>query len=644
MTKKTENGILSIHTENIFPIIKKWLYSEHDIFLRELVSNAVDAMQKRQAIQSDSGIEMKIEISIDKDKKSMQIIDYGIGMTRDEVKKYINQIAFSGAEDFIEKFKDKQSSIIGHFGLGFYSSYMVAKHVTIDTLSYKANAKPAFWECDGSTEYKMDEGKRTEPGTTVTVYFNEDSEQYIQETKIREILQKYCNFTPFPIELDKDISSEVKRLEEELKEEKITQEELEEKKKKLKVVNQQFALWNKRPSDVTDEEYKDFYRELFHDYEEPLFWLHLNVDYPFNLKGILYFPKLKNELDMHRGKVNLYCNNVFVAENLKDFIPEFLTLLKGGIDIPDIPLNVSRSFLQQDKTVNKITKYIIKKLADYLKKLFEEDRDKFAKLWDDIQVFIKYGILTSPEFFDAIKDVVVFKSSKGDWVTINEYKERNPQPKPEKKEGEDEPMPTPDTKIYYSAGENTHVTYLEMIKEQGIEVIHTTAPLDVHVFQHLEMRLPGVSFARIDSELNNLLEDKEKAEIVDKDDKTEGDKIKEIFEAGLDNKSVTIEPKRLKSDAVPAMIIFNEHMRRFQEMNMMMKDSGMDMLANHTLVVNLENKAVKKLLQLQGLGKTEDIGSICLFIHQLALLEQKKFSGEELRQFTANASKILTLI
>ncbi len=644
---KGQKGNLSIHTENIFPIIKKWLYSEHDIFLRELIANAIDALNKRKAIDPDVQEEnLKVEIKIDKENNTIQVIDTGIGMTSEEVEKYINQIAFSGAEDFVEKFKDKQSTIIGHFGLGFYSSFMVAEKVTINTKSWQKDSEPAFWECDGSTEYSLDKGDRETVGTTITLHINEDNKEYLETNKIKEIIEKFCNFMPYPIELDRDVSFEENRLKEDKKEEKITEEEYNQKKAKLKVVNQTFALWNKKPSEVTDEEYKEFYKELFHDYQDPLFWIHLNVDYPFNLKGILYFPKIKNELDMHRGKVHLYCNNVFVAENLKDFIPEFLTLLRGGIDIPDIPLNVSRSFLQQDKQVNKITKYIIKKVADQLKSLFKDDREKFAELWEDIQQFIKFGILTNEDFFDAVKDIIIFKSSTGKWVTLEEYKENNPAPEKEKSEDEKddaEKMPDP-YKVYYSQGEDSQLSYQKLMIDQGFEILFSNSPLDSHLFQQLELKNPGTMFVRIDSEVNDNLVDTENAEVVDADNKTESEKIIEVFKESLDNSAVTIEAKMLKSDSVAAMIVFNEHMRRFQEMNQFMSTGDMGFMNNHTLMLNTGNKSVKKVLQLKALNKDEEVKTLCDFIYKLALIEQKKFTGKELQDFVSVANNVLNII
>jgi molecular chaperone HtpG len=665
-SKAKEKGTLSIHTENIFPIIKKWLYSQHDIFLRELISNATDAINKLKYAKPDSDeSKFRIEVKLDKKKKTLQVIDNGIGMTDEEIRKYINQIAFSGAEEFVEKFKDVQANIIGHFGLGFYSSFMVADKVTIDSLSYQEGAEPAFWECDGSTDYIMSKGKRTEVGTTVTIHFNDESNDYLETAKINEILEKYCNFMPYPIEFDG------------------------------KTVNQKEALWNRKPADVKEEEYREFYKKLFHDWQDPVFWIHLNVDYPFNLKGILYFPKLRNEPDFFKGEVKLFCNNVFVADNLEDLIPEYLLLLKGGIDIPDIPLNVSRSFLQNDKQVQKITKYISKKVADHLIDTFKFDRKKFEQYWEDIQTFIKYGLLKDDDFFDSLKDYIIFKSSSGDYVTFEEYKAKNPVT-----EGK--------TKVYYASSEDTQVSYLNLMKDQGIEVIFQTSPLDTHLYQKLESKLENSEFLRIDSELNDMLINKDKAELVDIDNQTDAGKLKEIFDKALNDRieasfykdsykefikkhpqavelltpyitqkdeqsiirpydlpnevrdklgsdvwkelfdhvytDVKVEVKSLKSNDISGMIVFNEFMRRWHDMDMLQNREGSSMLKNHTLIVNQENPTIRKILELSAAGKTEEVKNLCTYIHDLSLLEQKAFNGNELKDFITRANQILNYI
>jgi len=523
-------------------------------------------------------------------------------MTQQEIKKYINQIAFSSAEGFVEKYKDRQGKLIGQFGLGFYSSFMVSKKVTIDSLSFKKGAEPAYWECEGSTDFQLDVGKRKEPGTTITLYLNNENQDYLEGFKVKELIEKYCNFMPFPIVFDK------------------------------KVVNIQKALWHKKPKDIEESEYKEFYKELFHQYEDPLFWIHLNVDFPFKLEGILYFPKINQlDLDLNRGKIKLFCHDVFVADDLKGVVPEFLLLLRGGMDIPDIPLNVSRSFLQEDKQVKKISQYIIKKVADSLKDIFKEDRKRYESLWNDINHFIKYGMLTEEKFYEILKDQLIFKTTKGDFVTVDEYILRNPQEGKQKK-------------IYYAPSEDLQVTYLNMMKEQGVEVIFAPTVLDGHVFQKIEMDKGDVSFVRIDSEINDNMVNKDKKEIVDQDNKTPSDKIKTVFEKALNNDKITVEVKSLKVKDIPAMVVFNEHMRRFQEMSQFANPEATDMLASHTLVVNSENDTVKKILTLNDKGKTEEVALLCSYIHELGLIEQKPLTGKELQSFIEKSNKILQMI
>ena len=664
--KDVEKGSLSIHTENIFPIIKKWLYSQHDIFLRELISNAVDAINKRKYADPDFKEEdMKISVKLDSKKKTIEVSDTGIGMTADEIRKYINQIAFSGAEEFVNKFKDVQSNIIGHFGLGFYSSFMVAEKVTIDSLSCSPGSEAAGWECDGSTEYVMRAGKRKEIGTTITVHLNEDSHSFAEDGKIRGILEKYCNFMPWPI-MFKD-----------------------------EQVNQKEALWNRKPKDVTEEEYKEFYRKVFHDWQDPVFWIHLNADFPVNLSGILYFPKLREDPDFFKGEVKLYCNNVFVADNLEDLIPDFLLLLKGGIDIPDIPLNVSRSFLQNDAQVRQISKYIVKKVADRFGETFAEDRKKYEEYWKDIDTFIKFGLIRDEDFFEAMKDRVIFKSASGDYVTLEEYKARN------KSEGDK-------TRIWYASGEDTQVSYLSLMKEQGIEVIYQTSPLDTHLYQQLESKLDKIEFIRVDSEINDLLVDQDKKELVDRDGRAGSDKLKEIFYRALGQKveasfskdsyaeflkkhpnattalnpylkqeedrtlirpyeipfdvreelgeetlkalfehaytPIKVEVKSLKSPEIPSMIVFNEFMRRWHDMSQIQRHSDSGMLKDHTLVVNRANPVINKILELDASGKKEEVNTLCTYLHDLSLLEQRAFSGDELKSFISRANQILNYL
>ncbi len=590
-------GKLSIHTENIFPIIKKWLYSEHDIFLRELIANAIDALSKRETLDKKAKKkDLKVKIEVDKEQKCLRVIDSGVGMSADEIKKYINQIAFSGAEDFVDKYKDKD--IIGHFGLGFYSSFMVADKVTIDSLSYQDDAQPAAWECEGQTDYKMSAGKRQEVGTTVTIYLNSDSKDYLESYKIKEILDKYCTFMPYPIEFDG------------------------------KVVNQKEPLWEKDPKKVKDAEYKEFYKEYFNDWQEPLFWIHLNVDYPFNLKGILYFPKLNVHSMQNTGMVKLFCNRVFVADNVKELLPEFLLLLKGGIDIPDIPLNVSRSFLQHDKQVQKITGYIIKKIADELKRVFNKDREGYQKIWGDIQKYVKYGVLTQEKFFDACKDVVLFQTTESKWFTLPELLVEQTE---EKK------------KVFYST--DAHSPYIDVLVAEGKKVLLADEVLDNHLFQKYEMSDTNLSFTRVDAQVSESMVDTQSVEEIDEDGKGASDKIKEIFEKQINDKKVQVKVQALKMKDVPAMIVFDEQMRRFMEMNATIGQSEDNLpITGYELVINMNNSLIKKLSKMDSKKDNEKIKLLCLYVNDLALIKQNNFTPKRLQEFARMSAQILEMV
>jgi len=585
-------GKLSIHTQNIFPIIKKWLYSEHDIFFRELISNSVDAITKRQKIDKNAKDDKPgIEVIVDKKAKTVQIVDNGIGMDEQEIKKYINQIAFSGAEDFVEKYKDKD--LIGHFGLGFYSSFMVAKKVTIDSLSWKEGSIPSLWECEGETDYKIFKGKRDKIGTTVTVYLNNDSKDYTENYKISEILEKYCCFMDYPITFDK------------------------------KIINQKEPLWEKDPKKIKDQEYKDFYKEYFNDWEEPLFWIHLNVDYPFNLKGILYFPKLKLNSMGNMGMVKLFCNRVFVADNVKELLPEFLLLLKGGIDIPDIPLNVSRSFLQHDTQVQKITKYIIKKISDELKKMFKNDRKKFETIWKDIDKYIKYGVITQDSFFKSFKENLLFESADGSFLTLQECTA-----------GQEK-----EQKIYYTSDKSS--AYIKVFQNDGYTVILADEVLDTHLYQKFEMDNPKLKFARIDAQVSDAMIDKKGTE--DKDGEKSSENIKKLFEDTLKDKKVQIEIKPLNLQDIPAMVVFDEAMRRFMEMSATMGKEKMPM-DTYKLVVNSNNSTIKKIVALSNQKEDDKVLLLCKYVQNLALIRQNSFTGEKLQEFAKMSSKVLELI
>ncbi|NFH67872.1 molecular chaperone HtpG [Clostridium botulinum] len=637
-----ENGNISIHTENIFPIIKKWLYSDKDIFIRELISNACDAISKLKRLSAlgeanvDENEKFKVTVIVNKEKKTLKFIDNGIGMTEEEVKKYINQVAFSGAEDFVEKYKDKMdegSDIIGHFGLGFYSAFMVSDKVQIDTLSYKEGSEPTRWICEGGTEFEISNSdSKNERGTTITLYINEDSNEFLEEYKLRTIITKYCSFLPIEIYLEdenkvkEEPKYETKKNEDGTEyQELITPEE-------AKPLNDTHPLWMKKPSECTDEEYKAFYRHVFTDFNEPLFWIHLNVDYPFNLKGILYFPKLKHELEATEGQVKLYNNQVFVADNIKEVIPEFLLLLKGAIDCPDLPLNVSRSFLQNDKDVAKISNHIIKKVADKLTSLFKNSRDEYNKFWNDIQIFIKYGCLRDEKFYEKIKDIIIFKTINDEYVTLKDYLEKAK----EKHEN----------KVFYVNDVRQQSQYIKLFKEYGLDAIILDASLDNHLISFLEMKESVVQFTRIDSDISDVLKS-------DEDSNTEevkelNKKIEEMFKSTLGEKIKNISVEGLKDAGTPAMILISEHSRRMAEMSKMY--AAMNMPAGmfdeeKTLVLNNNNIIVKKLISLsEDESKKEDVKFICEHIFDLAKIANKELSPEDMDEFIKRNNELLSRI
>ncbi|MBN1039575.1 molecular chaperone HtpG [Clostridium botulinum] len=634
-----ENGNISIHTENIFPIIKKWLYSDKDIFIRELISNACDAISKLKRLSAlgeanvDENEKFKVTVIVNKEKKTLKFIDNGIGMTEDEVKKYINQVAFSGAEDFVEKYKDKMdegSDIIGHFGLGFYSAFMVSDKVQIDTLSYKEGSEPTRWICEGGTEFEISNSdSKNERGTTITLYINEDSNEFLDEYKLRTIITKYCSFLPIEIYLEdenkvkEEPKYETKKNEDGTEyQELITPEE-------AKPLNDTHPLWMKKPSECTDEEYKAFYRHVFTDFNEPLFWIHLNVDYPFNLKGILYFPKLKHELEATEGQVKLYNNQVFVADNIKEVIPEFLLLLKGAIDCPDLPLNVSRSFLQNDKDVAKISNHIIKKVADKLTSLFKNSRDEYNKFWNDIQIFIKYGCLRDEKFYEKIKDIIIFKTINDEYVTLKDYLEKAK----EKHEN----------KVFYVNDVRQQSQYIKLFKEYGLDAIVLDASLDNHLISFLEMKESGVQFTRIDSDISDVLKSDENSNT--EEVKELNKKIEEMFKSTLGEKIKNISVEGLKDAGTPAMILISEHSRRMAEMSKMY--AAMNMPAGmfdeeKTLVVNNNNTIVKKIKSLyEEDSKKEDVKFICEHIFDLAKIANKELSPEDMDEFIKRNNELL---
>ncbi len=611
-------GNISVDSENLFPIIKKWLYSDKDIFLRELVSNGCDAVTKLKKLAGigeakiEDDPQFRVTVSVFKKAKKLVISDNGIGMTAEEIDKYINQIAFSGASDFLSKYKDEEdkgAQIIGHFGLGFYSAFMVADSVEIDSLSYREGAKAAKWVCDGTMEYDMSDGERTQRGTTITLNIAEDSTEFLEEYKIREILHKYCSFLPTEIYLE-DAEAEVKPPEKD-------ENGNEKAPEAPKPINTTTPLWMKKPSECTDDEYKEFYRNVFMDFNEPLFWIHLNVDYPFNLKGILYFPKINHEFAGVEGQIKLYNNQVFVADNVKEVIPEFLMLLKGVIDCPDLPLNVSRSFLQNDGYVKKISNHITKKVADKLKSLYTDDRDSYNKYWDDINVFIKYGCLRDEKFYEKVKDIIIYKNLDGRYITLDEYLDGK-----EKKD------------VYYVSDEKQQSQYINMFKEQGLDALILPTMMDTHFISFVEMKQEGVKFHRIDSALSDTAEDGVKDEEKDK-------ALIEKFKAEINDDSLEIEVKALKNKEIPAVILLDEQSRRMQEMY---RSYGQQMAGmagmfqdKYTLVLNSANELIEKLDSLNE----EDAKLLIDHVYDLAKISHSPLTGEQMTKFIERSNKLL---
>jgi molecular chaperone HtpG len=653
-----EQGTISIHTENIFPIIKKSLYSDHQIFLRELVSNAVDAIQKLKMVSragdyaGDIG-EPEIEIAIDKDHKTLSISDNGIGMTADEVKKYINQVAFSSAEEFIHKYEGKSDQpIIGHFGLGFYSSFMVAQKVEIDTLSYQEGAQAVHWTCDGSPAFTLDDSSRTTRGTTITLSLQGEEEEFLESARIKNLVKTYCDFLPVPIKLDGE------------------------------VVNKQKAPWRESPSNLSQEDYLEFYRYLYPFQEEPLLWVHLNTDYPFIINGILYFPKMRPDVDVTKGQIKLFCNQVFVSDNCEEIIPQFLMPMRGVIDSTDIPLNVSRSALQGDRTVKRIGDYIAKKVGDRLKELFRDNREQYISAWKDLGTFVKFGVLNDEKFKKQIEDIIVFRStvkltekpvaetsvvevqsSDGDawqdvtppspspensapsapYTTLKEYLERN------KEQHEN--------RVFYSTDEATQATYIELHKNQGLEVLFMDSFIDTHFINFLEREYQDVKFTRVDSDLDNsLLEQDKGTEIVDpKTNKTRSETIKELFEKSLNKPKLNIRTEALKSDdpqgTPPAIVLLPEILRRLREMSAMMQQETAEFPEDHILLVNTAHPLIQNLANLnqgsiiQGDGQSSTdqlVNLICQHVYDLALMSQKGFDAEGMKSFVERSNEVLT--
>ncbi|MCB1072033.1 MAG: molecular chaperone HtpG [Chlamydiia bacterium] len=594
-------GKLKIHSENILPIIKKWLYTDRDIFLRELVSNACDALSKLKILRDQGEAEfndeeLRIDIEVDKEKKTIKIFDTGLGMTDKEVEKYIAQLAFSGAEEFVKKYKDEEGdAIIGHFGLGFYSSFMVSDKVEVDSLSYKKNAKPAHWSCDGSPEYLLEEGARDQRGTVITLHVNKDSEEFIEESKLHGMLLKHCRFLPYPIHLNG------------------------------KRINEQEPLWIKPPSECTDKDYLDFYRALYPLEPDPIFWIHLNVDYPFHLKGILYFPKLSRRLDPNQSSLQLYCNRVFVSDNCKDLIPDYLTVLRGVIDSPDIPLNVSRSNLQMDRTVRQLASHISKKVSDKLSSTLKSNRESYIAKWPDIEMIIKLGILQDEKFYDRMKECLLWKNSNEEWTTVDEYIERNPE-----------------KKVYYHHDEKQTTHFFDMYKDKGIEILFAPSHLDTPLMSFLETKHSGVKFQRLDGAIDDVILDKEKEKtVLDEQGKTEAVKIADYIKSKLRIDHLEVEAKSLSSHSVPAFMMISEEERRMRDYFAL---SGQDLPptlgSKRTFVVNTNSELIQSIRKMES-KDPELASSLIQQLYELSLLSQRELEPGDFSAFLKRSSELL---
>ncbi|MBS5197645.1 MAG: molecular chaperone HtpG [Clostridiales bacterium] len=682
-----KRGSLSINSENIFPIIKKWLYSDHDIFVREMVSNGCDAITKLRKLEVmgdytfPENYKAKIEVIVNPEKKTLKFVDNGIGMTADEVEEYITQIAFSGATEFLEKYKDKTTDdqMIGHFGLGFYSAFMVADEVHIDTLSYKEGSEPVHWTCDGGTEYELVEGSKTEPGTEITLFLNEESVEFANEYRMREVIEKYCSFMPVDIYLSKeDAPQEYETIDEaDLRDDDVIVEHIHEDAKteekenengekeivevspareKVKINKRPVSLsdtkplWTKHPNECTDEEYKGFYRKVFMDYKEPLFWIHLNMDYPFNLKGILYFPKINTEYDSIEGTIKLYNNQVFIADNIKEVIPEFLLLLKGVIDCPDLPLNVSRSALQNDGFVRKISEYITKKVADKLTGMCKTDRESYEKYWDDISPFIKFGCIKDTKFAEKMSDYVLFKNLDGKYLTLKDCIEENKAAEEAEKPAEteekteenaeekaEEKEKTP-TVIYYVTDEVQQSQYINMFKEAGKDAVILKHNIDTPFISHLEQKDQNLKFKRIDADLTEELREEGTA------DEETVKALTDLFRKNLNKEKLEVRVEKLKNENVAAMITLSEESRRMQDMMKMYNMYGMDSSmfgGGETLVLNANHPLVKFIVDN---GEASQVPVICEQLYDLAMLSHKQLSPEEMTKFVQRSNEILLML
>ena len=678
-----KHGSLSIDSDNLFPIIKKWLYSDHDIFYRELISNGCDAITKLKKLDMmgeytlPADFKAKISVTVDPEAKTLTFTDNGLGMTADEVEEYICQIAFSGATDFIQKYKDKSTDdqIIGHFGLGFYSAFMVADEVEIDTLSYKEGATPVHWTCDGGTDYELTDGTKTTIGTQITLHLNEDCLEFANEYRAREVIEKYCSFMPTEIYLSKanaepeyetidaadkrDTDTVVEEIHEEAKTEEKENEngeketvEISPAKDKLKILkrpiplNDTNPLWLKNPNDCTDEEYKAFYRKVFLDYKEPLFWIHLNMDYPFNLKGILYFPKINTEYDSIEGTIKLYNNQVFIADNIKEVIPEFLMLLKGVIDCPDLPLNVSRSALQNDGFVKKISDYISKKVADKLTGMCKTDRETYEKYWDDISPFIKFGCLKDEKFCDKMSDYILFKDLDGKYQTLKdlvpeeEAADVDVVENPDDKQEDTEEKEPEKTTIFYVTDEVQQSQYINLFREEGKNAVILKHNIDAPFISHLEMKNDKIKFQRIDADLTeDFVEATDEAEL-----KETTDSLTEIFRKALGNDKLDVKVEKMKNENISSMITLSEESRRMQDMMKMYSMNGMDMGmfgGGETLVLNANNKLVQYILAHKD---GENVNLFCEQLYDLAMISHQPLAPEKMTKFISRSNEIMMLL
>ena len=683
MSNTNRTGNLSIDSDNIFPIIKKWLYSDHDIFIRELVSNGCDAITKLKKLEImgeytfPEDYKASIQVIVNPEEKTMKFIDTGLGMTADEVEEYITKIAFSGATAFLEKYKDKTNAdeMIGHFGLGFYSAFMVADEVHIDTLSYRDGATAVHWECDGGTQYTIGDGTKTTVGTEITLYLNEESVEFANEYRTREVLDKYCSFMPVEIFLSKaNAEPEYETIEEsELRDDDVVIEHIhedaktEEKenengekeivevspaKEMVKIqkrpvaLNDIHPLWTKHPNECSEDEYKDFYRKVFMDYKEPLFWIHLNMDYPFNLKGILYFPKINTEYDSVEGTIKLYNNQVFIADNIKEVIPEFLMLLKGVIDCPDLPLNVSRSALQNDGTVKKISEYISKKVADKLTGMCKTDRENYEKYWDDISPFIKYGCIKDDKFYDRIKDCLLFKNLDGKYLTLQDFVAENKKEDTAEAVKETESTENAEEKqkektvLFYVTDEVQQSQYINLFKEQGIDAVILKHNIDSAFITHLERQDDTIKFERIDADVNADM----KEEVSEEDLKEEKETLTDVFHKALNNDKLEVKVEKLKNASVSSMIVLSEETRRMQDMMKMYNMYGMDpnMFGGPaTLVLNANNELVQYIFNHKD---SEHVPMMCEQLYDLAMLSHKPLAPEEMTKFITRSNKIMMLL